>query len=427
MSIRVRRRLVPAAVLLALAGCTVPEAARPAEPATDPVRIGVLVPLSGPRAAAGRQEAHGAELAAELVNGDYAGVPLPLAGGKGFPRLGGARLKLTIADSRSGQEDGAEQAVQLVTSSDAHALVIGGVGNVGSEVSRRTERLRVPLVQSGGSESYLTDLGLDWYFRTSPTDRVIAEGALAALRHAALAGTTLRRVVVLYPAGREYAGLPAVIGETAGNAGITLAAAVTFPPGGDLDAAVGTVAAAQPDVVAALAVSTADAVEVTRALRGHGLPFVGAGAGFVAPDFARAAGSAAEGFLRAGAWSPDFATRNPTAAAVAALYQRRYGIPMTVLAAGTFTATLALAAAVDKAGAVDPARIRAALLSGETGAAQTIMPWVGIRFEPGGRNALAAGVVEQLIGGRFHLVHPPELATARLRWPPPSLSPGPDR
>jgi hypothetical protein len=39
-----------------------------------------------------------------------------------------------------------------------------------------------------------------------------------------------------------------------------------------------------------------------------------------------------------------------------------------------------------------------------------------------GQNTLAAGVVEQVATGKYHVVYPAGLATAALVWPMPALS-----
>jgi branched-chain amino acid transport system substrate-binding protein len=82
------------------------------------------------------------------------------------------------------------------------------------------------------------------------------------------------------------------------------------------------------------------------------------------------------------------------------------------VAAGSFTAVLTLAAAIDAAGSVEPERVRAALLGLDLPSRSTIMPWSGVRFDASHQNARAAGTVEQLVQGGFRVVFPPELAQA---------------
>jgi len=121
--------------------------------------------------------------------------------------------------------------------------------------------------------------------------------------------------------------------------------------------------------------------------------------------------------LRVMSWSPDWARRNPVARAVAELYERRFDAALTETAAAAFTATLTLAQAIDRAGSVDAARIRGALLQTWLASSQTAMPWDGLRFDTTGQNQLAGAVIEQGTKGGYVVVYPPELAGAPLVWP----------
>jgi branched-chain amino acid transport system substrate-binding protein len=121
--------------------------------------------------------------------------------------------------------------------------------------------------------------------------------------------------------------------------------------------------------------------------------------------------------LRTAGWSTDYARRHPVAAAVAAMYERKYRTPMDSVAAATFTATLSLAIAINQAGKADPASVREAMQQLSLAATQTIMPWNGIRFDANGSNQLAAGVVEQRVPNGFQVVYPNELAAMTLTWP----------
>ncbi|HEV2927079.1 MAG TPA: hypothetical protein VGW74_00165, partial [Propionibacteriaceae bacterium] len=89
-------------------------------------------------------------------------------------------------------------------------------------------------------------------------------------------------------------------------------------------------------------------------------------------------------------------------------------------AAGTFTAVLVLAEAIDNAGSTDPQAVRAALLNLDIPARETIMPWSGVRFDASRQNAAANGVVEQRVEQAFRVVFPGELQQAEPVWPRPS-------
>jgi branched-chain amino acid transport system substrate-binding protein len=91
---------------------------------------------------------------------------------------------------------------------------------------------------------------------------------------------------------------------------------------------------------------------------------------------------------------------------------------MSDVAAGTFTAVVTLATAVDRARSVDAERVRAALLNLDIPGRSTIMPWKGVRFDPTThQNTRATGVVEQLLQGQFRVVFPRELGENPVIWP----------
>src|SRR3982074_806925 len=80
-----------------------------ADPA-DPIRIGVIYPLSGNAASAGNSAKDAVELGAEIVNGAYPDLKgLPLAQTAGLPNLGGARIELVSADHQGNPSVGHNQ------------------------------------------------------------------------------------------------------------------------------------------------------------------------------------------------------------------------------------------------------------------------------------------------------------------------------
>src|SRR3954447_19243357 len=67
--------------------------------AADPVKVGVLFPLTGNAAAAAQASKAAVEIAAEIVNNAHPElVSIPLAKDAGLPGLGGAKLELTFID-----------------------------------------------------------------------------------------------------------------------------------------------------------------------------------------------------------------------------------------------------------------------------------------------------------------------------------------
>ncbi|MEU7820889.1 ABC transporter substrate-binding protein [Catellatospora sp. NPDC049133] len=403
-----------ASVALLIAGCT----STPDSP--QPLAVGVLAPLSGPDASWGVDAVNGARLAVDIVNDAHPDLPLPLAAGTGLPGRRGARLSLAARDTAGHAETMSAAMTVLAEQEHVAGLVLAESADIAESAASQAQRLRVPLLDARTSDDYLTELGIDWYFRIGPSDSRLTEAAFALLarRGAGSGGITL-----ITESGRGGSSAAVTsLRELARRAGVPVTASLTIKEGATDAERLRDPLAEKPEntvvawtQTAAGARAVADAVGETK-----GRPtLVGLGQGFRSlerPDSGAA-------LLRAVPWSADLAQRDPTARLVAELYERRNGKPMSAVAADAFTATMALASAVDAAGSADPAAIRTALRRTSLSAVQLIMPWDGVRFGDDGQNQFAAAVVEQWQDRAYRLVYPIELASTRPRWSSPEPKP----
>jgi len=419
---RLLSRVVLAAAVLSVAACTA--SAPESEPASvSEVRIGVLVPKSGESAAAGAEALRGAELAAALVNGDEGAVPLAGVGSGGLAGLGGAKLTIVAGDTKSSPEPGAAEADRLVTEERVAGLVGAYDAAVTEAASQQTERLGIPFVNGDSPADYLTQRGLDWFFRTGPTDRMFGEAFYSTLQQEKIRP---KRISMLYTTDADGESLHRVLHNLAPEADYGEHGMVKFSRG-----QVNLVPPLQelrdekkPEVLFLMTSTGSDAVRVLKTMEtmGYRPPQIFAfGRGvFSEPQVLLAAGTAGEGLYYGTAWSREIAGRSGIAKAVMDRYEQRFNQPMGETAAGTFTAVLMLAEAIDNAGSVDPQRVRAALLNLDIPGRETIMPWSGVRFDASRQNAAANGVVEQRVSQAFRVVFPGELQQAEPQWPRPS-------
>src|SRR5690554_3527059 len=103
--------------------------------AQQTVKIGVILPLSGPLAPTGQELRRGYELMVDIVNGvhpELAALGLEVAGWDGIPALGGAKIEPIFADSRGDPSVGADMARRLI-------LEQGVVGLMGAYQSSVTQ------------------------------------------------------------------------------------------------------------------------------------------------------------------------------------------------------------------------------------------------------------------------------------------------
>jgi branched-chain amino acid transport system substrate-binding protein len=396
-----------AAAALALGACT----ATPHQSSgVAEVRIGLLAALTGPAGGTSQEAAHGAELAALVVN-QAGSVPVLLAGAR-LPGLGGARIRIVQADSGGDPQKAVTQAIRLTTEQGVAGVVSADSATATALASERTERIGVPFLGAVATADFLTERGLDWFFRATPTDSMLAQAALATLSQTG--GSTVRRLGILHPNDETSNEAASAFQGLAAQAGDEVASTATFASGsGKVRPGLDQVRGANPDAVIAVAAQSDDARALLTAgtLAGRQRPVsLAMGAGFSLRTIRQATQTTTTGLLHSTAWSQDFAKRNPAANAIAGLYRQRFKAPMTEAAAETFTATLTLAQAIDAARSVDAQRVRTALLGLDVPGRDTIMPWGGIRFDQTGENTLAAGLVEQVTRNTARVVFPRELA-----------------
>jgi branched-chain amino acid transport system substrate-binding protein len=404
-------------VVLVAAACTGSKSADEQSPLGE-VRIGVLAPLSGANQAAGQDALRGAQLAAALVNGEEGPVPLLGVTNSGLRGLGGPKIAIVPADTGSdplrSPARGATQAANLVTQEGVVGLVGAYDAEVTATASQRTERLGVPFVNGDTSTGYLTERGLDWFFRTGPTDRMFGEAFFSTLRQEKVRP---KRISILYTTDAPGEGLHRVLHNLAPEADYDEHGMVKFNPGkANLVPELQELRdKKQPDVLFLVTSTGSDAVRVLKTMGdiGYRPPEIFAfGGGFSEPQVLQAAGAVGDGLFYSSAWSREVAARNPSAKPIMDRYEGRFSAAMSEVAAGAFTAVLTLAAAIDAAGSVDPQRVRAALIGLDLPGRSTIMPWSGVRFDTSHQNARASGTVEQLVQGGFRVVFPRELAQA---------------
>ena len=303
-------------VVLVAAACTGSRSADEQSPVAE-VRIGVLAPLSGANRVAGQDALRGAQLAAALVNGEEGPVPLLGVTNGGLRGLGGPKIAIVPADTGSdplrSPARGATQAANLVTQEG----VVGLVGAYDSEVtataSQRTERLGVPFVNGDTSTGYLTERGLDWFFRTGPTDRMFGEAFFSTLQQEKVRP---KRISILYTTDAPGEGLHRVLHNLAPEADYDQHGMVKFNPGkANLVPELEELRdKKRPDVLFLVTSTGSDAVRVLKTMgdMGYRPPEIFAfGGGFSEPQVLQAAGAAGEGLFYSSAWSREVAARNP--------------------------------------------------------------------------------------------------------------------
>ena len=153
------RLSVSSMLVVVLAICAAsPTSAQPAEP----IKVGVIQPLSGPVAASGNYVRMGAEIARDWINarGGVLGRP----------------ITLLIEDNKSDPKEAATAAEKLIVR-DKVPVIMGAWGSSMTLAAMpKLEEYGVPMVVETSSASTVTKRGNPWVFRISPPSEMEALG-----------------------------------------------------------------------------------------------------------------------------------------------------------------------------------------------------------------------------------------------------------
>lgn len=395
------------------------------KPAVPEVVIGAIYPLSGSLASTGVDLRQGVELAVDIINNRY-DLNLPLAQSAGLPNLGGAKVKVIFGDHEADPEKGASEAERLITEEKVNALLGSYNSAVTATASQMAERYSMPFLNPESTSPTLTERGFEWFFRTTPDDKLFAENFFQFLEDVKAKGLPVGDLVIVNENtlwGSDVAKFEKMFAE---KYGYQVVETVPYEARtADVTSEVQRVkAAGSPIIMQASYVS--DAILYMRTYKQldvNPMAILAMDAGFIASEFIKTVGPDAEYILSREVWSLDLAETKPIVKQVNDLYRERYGVDMNGNSARAFTGMLTLADAINRAGSTDPAAIQQALMETDIPADQIIMPWEGIRFDPEThQNMLGRGIIVQVQDGRYRLVWPFELAAAELIWPMPAWS-----
>ena len=319
--------------------------------------------------------------------------------------------------TRSAPERVEEQASALIRDG-AVGIVLADDLAVSRAAGRETDFKGVALIDAISTADMFADLNRSGHFRIQPSDRAVVSAALGLL-YRERANRQFDRISIASGSATGLAGdqieqIRGAIRDLGTAAGYAIGDG-TIPIGGSGEAtAQGTGFLVRGDVVFAVVTSAQEATaaaELASRLKGVA-PVIMLGPGVGKLDVNKTTYTV----HRAASWSAEYGRRNPIARAVGDLYESRFSAKLTDVAAAAFTATLALAVAMDSAPDVSVRSVRSAVQQLSMPATETIMPWDGIRFDGNGNNQLAAVIVEQRTSGGFQVIHPLDLANTSLNW-----------
>ncbi len=348
-------------------------------PARADVPVGAVEILSGPNAAYGIAIKSGLELALEEVNK------------KGV--LGGQKIALTVEDS-AGNKDQAINAARKLIGRDKVVTIIGPtLSNEMFAVGPVTNERRIPTIGTSTTATGITDIG-PFIFRTSlPESDVIP----VTLKKAQARG--VKTIALMYANDDAFSksGFD-VMQAAAQKLGLNIVAIESFgSKDSDFSAQLTKIKGLKPDAVgiSALVEPVSGVLLQARQLGfGKETQFIG-GNGSNSPKLGEIAGAAADGLIVGSPWfigKPDEVNQ-----AFVKAFRAKFNKDPDQFAAQAYDCMFIVAAAIDRAGAADPEKIRDALL--KTSFSGVMGPFT---FTPGRDPASTEGVVVlEMQGGKF--------------------------
>jgi branched-chain amino acid transport system substrate-binding protein len=387
--------------------------------AANDVKIGVIFPLSGNSASAGKAALAAVELGAQIVNEAHPELgSLPLASGAGLPKLGGAKIKIIAADHQGNPSEGQSQTLRLITQEN----VVGMVGSYQSSVTLTAtaiaERYGIPFVVGDSVASNITSRGFKWTFRTTPIASDFANNYMEFLNDLKKAGHPASNIAVVYENTDYGTSVAGTVREAAKKHGINIVAAIAYNANGaDVSAQVLQLKEKKPDAIIFISY-TSDAILYIKTMKSLDYlpPFIiGDDSGFSDPAFIKAVGNLAQGVVDRSAWN--VGPKDSVTWRINEMYKAKTGQGMDDTSGRDMQAFFVLADAINRAGSTKPDAIAAALRATDLKPNQLMMGYRGVKFDKTGQNVLAATYLIQLIGDHYVAVWPPQDAQHSVVYP----------
>jgi branched-chain amino acid transport system substrate-binding protein len=402
-----RGRLTAGLVVFLALGTAAGAAAQP------PIRIGVSVSQTGTYGLLGQNLLRGYQLCVKHTN-DKGGI---------F----GRRLELIAEDDRSDPATAARLYEKLITQDKVEAVVGPYSSPITEAVADVTEKHRMPLVAAAAATSAIFKKGRQFIFMVPSRAEVYFEGLIDMAARRGLKTLAVIHEDTLFPRASAQGAR-----ELARERGLRVVFVEAYPKGAsDFAALLTKVRTANPDVLAA-ATYFEDAVAITRQLKPSNVNprMFGVTVGGDLPKFYEVLGPSAEFVYGAAAWELELmallragelvplARRYPGAREFVEAHRKEFpGADLSYHSAAGYAGCQVLTEAIRRAGSLDGAKVRAAILDMNL---NTV--YGGFRVDRDGIQTAHTMLTFQWQDGKKVIVWPDELAPGKPRFPTPPWS-----
>jgi branched-chain amino acid transport system substrate-binding protein len=313
--------------------------------AADTIKVGVLLPLTGSQAKFGEIEKRSYEMAAEEINA------------KGGVR--GMKIELLFEDD-TGKPDVGRSGVEKLISREKVPVITGGYSSsVTAAAAPVAQQYKVPFVICTGSADDITEKGYDYVFRINPPASEYAKAVESFLKEVA---KDVKTVALLYENSAFGQSSSKSFEEDAKGLGLKIVVKEGYQAGAiDFKPVLTKVKAANPDMIYMVSyiMDASLLMRQSKELRINPKMFVGGGAGFTLPEFAKSAGDASDGVYSATLWVETLPF--PGAKEYFDKFQKKYGSETEYHGAEAYAAMYVVADALKRAKSISPKDVRDAL------------------------------------------------------------------
>jgi len=406
-------------LLLAAACIAAAVTVAPAARAADPVKIGILWPLTGNAAAAGQASKAAIEVALDIINNAHPELGnLPLAATAGLSNLGGARLDVVFVDHEGNPSTAQQLATRLITQDKVDALMGAYQSSCSFTATAVAERNGTPFMVGESSALNITTRGFKWTFRATPIATDYARTYMRFFADMKKAGKKVDSIAIVNENTDYGTSVGDAIAAEAKKANIPVAIRIPYSASStDVSAQVLQLKQAQPDVVIFISY-TADSILYMKTMKNldYKPPMViGDDTGFSDPSFIPGVSDIAQNVMNRSAWA--IGKPGSTTAKINDMYKAKTGRDLDDTSARNMQSFFALADAINRAGSTDPEKIRVALTQTDLKPDEIMMGYQGVKFDETGQNVLASTYLIQLHAKQYELVWPDTAATGKLQWP----------
>jgi branched-chain amino acid transport system substrate-binding protein len=391
------------ALLLAAAGSA-------AGKADDPqVILGAAVSLSGKYSVNGKNTKDGYDLAVKRIN-EMGGVKI---GGKSYA------LKVIYYDDESTPARGAQLAERLISQDGIKFLLGAYSSGLTKAIAPVTEKYKVPHVEANGAARELFTQGYRYLFAVLNTsDYYLRDSVNLAAEVAREHGRDPKTVKIAMAFENDPFSLDMRDGvlEDAKRHGMKILVDDKLPTEiNDMSATLTKVKAVKPDILLVSGHEKGATLVVRQTAEMKIDPPMVATTHCDSAKIAETLTRIAEGVLCSAQWDRHLNYKDKwfgTADQYAQRFEKEFGYPTPYQAAESTAAVLVFADAFERAGSLDPEKVRDALA-----ATDLMTMFAPIKFDATGKNTAKQMVLYQVRDGTYKVVAPTKVAETKLVWP----------